>query len=297
MNPTLIGVLCGMGAALAFSSLSILGKLAPGLGLGAVNLLFWRFGLAALVLLTLTRFTVLKRPLQVRALLLGLLYAAQATLYFLALGHLSAGTTSLILYLSPALVVGLQWMTGQGPDLRQMLALGAVLLGVVVLAGGQTHFNGSSLLGWGLALTSALCYALYLFLGSRLLTDAPPLSATAQITLGTAVGMGLLGLGTGEVHLPNAGLSWMVILAVVLVPTVLALPATLQSTIRLGAARASMLLTLEPVFVLLLAGSVLQETLQIHQVMGGALVLLGALGSAGSQKSSRRVGRPAPDRS
>ena len=295
MNPTLIGVLCGVGAALAFSSLSIFGKLAPELGLGAINLLFWRFGLAACVLLTLTRFRVLKRPFQVRALLLGLLYAAQATLYFLALGHLPAGTTSLILYLSPALVVGLEWMTGQRPDLRQMLALGAVLLGVVVLAGGQTSVNGSSLLGWGFALTSASCYALYLFLGSRLLVDAPPVTATAQITLGTALGMGLVGLGTGEVHLPTSGLSWMMILAVVLIPTVLALPATLQATTRLGAARASMLLTLEPVFVLLLAGFVLQETLQLHQGVGGALVLLGAIGSVGGQKPALRVGRPAQD--
>ncbi|GEM45652.1 EamA family transporter [Deinococcus cellulosilyticus] len=281
---TLKGVLCATGAALAFSTLSIFGKLAPELGLNTITLLFWRFALAASVLVLLTAKLPLNRSLRLPALLLGLLYAAQATLYFLALSHLPAGTTSLILYLSPALVVGLQWTSGKTPTRAQLLALMAVLLGVTVLAG-RMNLTSSGLLGWGLALSSAVCYALYLFLGPRLLKDAPPLAATAQSTLGTGLGLGLLGLGSGDLHVPDPS-AWPLIAAVALVPTVLALPATLQASTLLGSDRASLLLTLEPVFVLLLASMVLGEPITLPHLIGGSLILLGAAASSRTSEAS-----------
>ncbi|MGY2896761.1 drug/metabolite transporter (DMT)-like permease [Deinococcus sp. UYEF24] len=276
MTETRLGVACALGAALAFSTLAIFGKLAPGAGLNPVTLLFWRFALASGVLLLLSIRTPLVRSLRPRALALGCLYAAQTTLYFMALTHLSAGTTALILYLSPALVLGLTWLGGRRPTRIQFVAAACALLGVVVLAGrpgGADH----SVLGWVLALGSSVCYALYLFLSERLLRGVPELASTAYTTLGTLLGLALLGLSTGQLHVPTVGAGWGLIGAVALFPTVLALPAVLFASGRLGADRTALLLTLEPVFVLALAAGLLHEPIGEMQVLGGGLILLCAV--------------------
>lgn len=275
-----------MGAALAFSTLSISGKLAPGVGLNPVTLLFWRFALASGVLLVLSSRTPLARRVRPRALALGVLYAAQTTLYFMALAHLSAGTTVLVLYLSPALVMGLTWLGGRRPAWSQLVAVACALLGVVVLAG-RAGSADQSVLGWALALGSSGCYALYLFLGERLLRGVPALASTAYTTLGTMFGLGLLGLNTGQLHVPMNGAGWALIGAVALFPTVLALPAILFASGHLGADRAALLLTLEPVFVLALAAGLLHEPIGVAQGLGGGLILLGAV-LVGWTASSRK---------
>lgn len=276
MTGTRLGVACALGAALAFSTLSILGKLAPGIGLNPVTLLFWRFALASGVLWVLSSRTPLVRSLRPYALALGLLYAAQTTLYFMALAHLSAGTTALVLYLSPALVLGLTWLGGRRPTMTQLVAVAFALLGVMILAG-RAERADQSILGWALALGSAGCYALYLFLGERLLRGSAVLASTAYTALGTMIGLGMLGLSTGQLGVPTTGPSWALIGAVALFPTILALPATLFATRQLGADRAALLLTLEPVFVLALAAGVLYEPIGISQGLGGGLILLGAV--------------------
>ncbi|SMB82780.1 DMT family transporter [Deinococcus hopiensis] len=271
-----LGVICALGAALTFSTLSIFGKLAPEFGLSTTTLLFWRFVLASGVLWSFSYRVGLTQPLQLRTVALGLLYAAQTTLYFTALAHLSAGTTALILYLSPALVLGLTWVSGRRPAAAHLVAAACALLGVVVLAG-QADTTDQSVLGWILALSSSFCYALYLFLGERLLNGAAAVPVTAHTTLGTALGLGLLGWHTQQLHLPSTVQQWSLTGVVALFPTVLALPATLFASQRLGADRTALLLVLEPVFVLVLAAALLHEPVGPAQWSGGGLILLGAV--------------------
>jgi len=59
--------------------------------------------------------------------------------------------------------------------------------------------------------------------------------------LGTTLGLGLLGLSTGQIHVPTNGTAWALIGVIVLFPTVLALLATLFASKRLGADRASLI--------------------------------------------------------
>ncbi|GGJ36447.1 DMT family transporter [Deinococcus roseus] len=290
------GILSAIGAALAFSSLSVVGKLAPEAHLNPNTLLFWRFALASLVLLLISRKTLLPAhfPALFRwpAFVLGLIYTAQTTLYFLALGHLSAGTTSLVLYLTPALVLGLQAWAGLKPSRLQMAAVGCALLGVTVLAGNLSA-QDTSVQGWLLVLASAVCYALYLFLGGRWLAASPALPATAISTFGTACGLGLLGLVTQQLHVPTGTTSWTLIGLIMLFPTVLALPAVFFATAKLGSGSTALLLTLEPVFVLLLGTFLLHEPVGLAQMLGGLLILLGA-GMAswtGQQKAGGQVPR------
>ena len=271
-----LGVACALGAALAFSTLAIFGKLAPAFGLSAVTLLFWRFALASGVLLVFSCRAPLSQPVRLRALALGLLYAVQTTLYFTALGYLSAGTTALILYLSPAMVLGLMWLSGRRLATVQLIAAACALLGVVVL-GGRVGAADQSPLGWVLALGSSVCYALYLFLGERVLRGVPVLASMAYTMFGTTLALGLIGWGTHQLQLPPTLQAWSLIGAVALFPTVLALPAALFASQRLGADRTALLLTLEPVFVLALAAGLLHEPLGLAQWLGGGLILLGAV--------------------
>lgn len=116
------GVLLALLAALGFSTLGILGKLSGPAGLPALAALPWRFGLVALLLLPLGRRLnwTLSRATRGRMLGVGLLYCLATHAYFLALGRVSAGTTSLLLYLAPAFVLLYLTLAGNRPGRMQL---------------------------------------------------------------------------------------------------------------------------------------------------------------------------------
>ncbi|MFC4426884.1 DMT family transporter [Deinococcus navajonensis] len=268
------GLAWGLAAALAFSTLGIWGKLASQAGLESFSTLGLRFGLVAAVLLPFTG--GLRPGLRRRMLGVGVLYALATTCFFGALDRVSAGTTGLLLYLAPAFVVLLGWLAGRRPARAQLLAvaLAAAGLGLVVgLPGPADRDPVGLLLGAG----AGAMYAAYLMASERWLTGAPPLASTAYMALVAGVYFaGLSALG-GHLQLPVGGAQWAPVLGMAVVSTLIAVPALYSAVRFLGAARASLLGTLEPLFTVLLAALVLHEALRPGLLVGGALILSGAL--------------------
>ena len=62
-----------------------------------------------------------------------------------------------------------------------------------------------------------------------------------------------------------------------LFPTLLAVPSLYGAIARIGAARASLLATTEPLWTVLLAALFLHDALRLAVLLGGALILAGAL--------------------
>lgn len=265
-------------SAAAFAANSILAKIAYGVGFHVFQLLATRFVLGALGMWGIAlvagqnplRFER-RRLLQLFA--LGLVvYTGQSTAYFLALQALPASLCVLIVYVYPSLTVIAGWLFLRRAVTRwHVLALVASFLGIALLLGGAQFA-----LAWALlfAIAAPVVYTTYILLGERLMAGVPAVGASAVIFSGAALSFCVLAAVTGEVALPRTGGAWAVGIAIAIIPTMVAISLFMAGLPRVGANRAALLSTLEPVVVVLLAAAVLGERLSLVQAAGGFLVIV-----------------------
>lgn len=271
--------LSGIGLALlsaaASGTLGLWGKLALTLHLTTPTLLSWRFGLTALLLFALG-FGRLPGRVRAELLLLSAIYTASTVLYFLALARISASTAALLVYIAPAFVILYGTLACVRPSGQQVGALLCILagLGVVVGLPGAADGDVMGLLMGGM---SGALYGGYLFASGRLARTASPLTFTVHISLVCAATFAGLGAVTGQLSVPVTPAHWGVILAMLLIPTLVALPALAGAVRRIGTARVSLLATTDPLWATLYAVLFLGEGLHMNQVLGGAFILAGAI--------------------
>jgi drug/metabolite transporter (DMT)-like permease len=268
-------VVAALAAALGFATLALWGKFAPQVGLSAQTFLVFRFGLAALVLGVIASRTPLEPRERWRQIAFGGVYTVQTSLYFLALEQVSAGVTTLLLYLAPGFVVLYEWLLGTRPQTAQLTGLALSSVGLIVIVGLPSASDGTPI-GFLFAVLSGACYAGFIVASGRLFPKADSLALTANASLGSTIGFIALGGLMNTLRLPSSLEAWGVILGAVVFATLLAIPLMFRAIHALGATRASLLLTLEPVFVAGLAFAFLREGLTPSKLMGGGLILLGA---------------------
>lgn len=276
-----------LASATGFGTLSILAKLGYAAGLGTQQMLAFRFVLAAIGMVALAAVAGQNPLLLGRTRLLTLLamgalfYSAQSLTYFLALRTLPASLVVLIAYIYPSLVVAAGWLfLRRKITAMHGMALAASFLGLVLLVGGA-HFQ----LSWALllALASPVVYTGYILVGERVMGSAPALAASAVIMIGAAAGFGTIALVTNELTPPRSVAGWAVVVALALLPTMLAITLFLGGLPRVGASRAALLSTWEPVVTVMLAVVILGDRLSVVQVIGGLLVLLAVVVVQGAQ--------------
>lgn len=267
-----------LGSATAFGTLGIFAKLAYASGLGTVQLLAIRFLLAAIAMAVLA-IVLGQNPLRLERrklmALLGLgaiVYTAQSLTYFIALRTLPASLAVLIAYIYPSLVVVAGWLfLRRAVSFWHWLALAASFAGVALLVGGASFH-----LTWALvfAFASPTIYTAYILIGERVMSSVPAVAASAVIFTGAAVAFCVLALFNHDFALPRNLSGWAVVVGIALVPTMLAISLFLAGLPRIGAARAALLSTWEPVVTVVLAAAILGDRLSILQALGGSLVIV-----------------------
>jgi drug/metabolite transporter (DMT)-like permease len=260
-------------------------------GLDPLHVVWLRVAGAALVMLPLAvrhRDLVRRRP----ALLAGfglLAVAGVQAFYFASISRIPVGVALLVEYLAPAMVLGWVRFVQRRPVTRTaaagvVLAVGGLACVVEVWAG--LSFD---VLGLLLALGAACCQVGYFVLsdqGSDAGDEAPdPLGVIAYgLLVGTAVltvvarpwGMDWAVLG-GSAHMDGRPVpAWLLLGWVVLIATVLAYVTGVVSVRRLSPQVAGVVACLEAVIATVLAWVLLGEHLSAPQVIGGAVVLVGA---------------------
>lgn len=276
-----------LASATGFGTLSILAKLGYATGLGTQQMLAFRFILAAVGMVALAALAG-QNPLGIgRNRLLTLLsmgalfYSAQSLTYFLALRTLPASLVVLIAYIYPSLVVAAGWLfLRRKVTPKHGVALAASFVGLAMLVGG-VQFQ----LSWALvlALASPVVYTGYILVGETVMGSVPALAASAVIMVGAAVGFGLIAAVTNELTLPRSLGGWAIVAALAVLPTMLAITLFLAGLPRVGASRAALLSTWEPVVTVILAAVILGDRLSVIQVLGGLLVLLAVVVVQGAQ--------------
>ncbi len=268
-------------AACCFGSISTLTVVATRAGTALETLLFWRYALAALVLLPIAwraRARVAAMPggarLARQVLVAGAGQAAVAFLSLSALRWVTAATLGFLFYTFPAWVALFAALRGtERIDGRRLLAL-ALSLGGIVLTVGAPSAGGAATVWPGvlLALGSALIYALYIPYLGGLQRETTPEIATLCVCVGAAtlLGVGALVDGSFTAALPAA--SWTAALVLALLCTVLAFQAFLKGLHGLGPVRTAIVSTVEPFWTAVLGAVVLSQPLTPPMVAGGALI-------------------------
>jgi drug/metabolite transporter (DMT)-like permease len=270
----LFGAFLAAFSALCFSTLGLWGKFAQQLGVASSSLLVWRFGLVALALFVVGyggKYTPLER---LKMILFGVAYFVFTALYFAALERISAGTAGLLVYLAPVSVVVIHALLGKRPTQRQLLATGLAIAGLLVIVGVPSPRDANAL-GVLLGALAGIGYGGYL-VASETLRHIPPLTYTAHGALGSALGFAVWSGLSGAARIPSSLPEWGLVAAMAIISTLMALPMLYAAIARIGAAKASLISTLEPVFITLLAWWILAETPRPEALLGAALVLGGA---------------------
>jgi len=289
-------------SAACFGTLAVLTPLAYREGAEPLPLLAWRFVFAALLLgglatLRERRALLVPRADLARYAVLALTgYGAASVCFFFALTFADASVVAVLLYAYPALVTVSSWLfLGQRASWQQGLAVAITFLGCALVVGLGSSQLYAAWQGIVLGLLAAVGYTVFNLFSHRWLPGRSRLTMMAY-TFGIAVllpTVGSIALG-GWASLSVAGWSstlWLILVAIVLVPTFAAVVLYLEGIRGLGPSQAAVVSTLEPLFTIALAAWVLGERLAPLQLAGAVLVLAGVVTAEVAQ---RAVGEPAP---
>ena len=270
----LAGIVLALVSAASFGVMPVLTKVVYDDGADPIGVLAVRFALAAAVLLGLARARGEQLPrgrtLAVLLALGGIGYVGMSLCYFFALERISAGLVSLLLYFYPAIVVVLAaLLLRDRPRPLALACVGAATVGTVLTIG---PVEGGQGLGIALGLGSALVYATYILIGSRV-HGVGAFAMSATVLLAGAGVMGVLAALTRP-QLPSQAGAWVALGGVALVGGVVAVTTFFAALALLGPSDTAVISTVEPVVSIGVAALVLGERLGPVQVVGGVVVLL-----------------------
>ena len=271
----------------SFGALAILAKIAYAHGSDPLTVLTLRFVIASVCMLAVMRLGghafPRGRTLGYLFLLGGANYVVESLAYFYALTMASAGLVALLLYLYPAIVTVLAAFV-----FRERLTPVKIAALIVALVGtGLTigEVGGGRPLGIVLGIGSAISYAIYILLSSRIGPRAGAIPAATVVMVSAAAVLSFVTAVRGPAF-PTSAVGWAAIVALAIIGTVVAIIAFFAGLERIGPAEASTVSTVEPVVTVALAALVLNEGISAVQVLGGTLILAAVITLA-------RAGRPA----
>lgn len=273
------GTLAVVSAAVGYGFLAVLIKLALEAGAGVVPLATWRFAIAAVIVWILL--AARRRPAPPRRAWpqlagLGAIYAINALAFIAALQWIPAATATLVFYTYPVVVVLLAGIfLGERLTRHKLIGMALAVVGCGLTAG--IGARGGHPVGIVLVLLAMSSLSVYIVLSRRVLVSLPGQGSAAMMISATAVVFAVVALATGSFELgggPRA--AWLVAL-LALVSTALPITLFIVGLKRIGAGRAAIYSTIEPVVTVTAAAALLGERIAAIQYVGGGLILAGVL--------------------
>jgi drug/metabolite transporter (DMT)-like permease len=123
-------------------------------------------------------------------------------------------------------------------------------------------------------------------------TESAPAAALMTTASAAVFFLGMLATGRSVAPASIPGGAWLGLIGVAGVSTALALQAFYAGARRVGAARASLISTVEPIYTIVLASLLFHESLAPIQLMGGALIIGGVLLAESGQGGESVGGEP-----
>lgn len=301
MNKKFIGTLCAIGAAVCYGTnpLGALNLYAEGMNTPSV--LFYRFGLAWLIVAAVMGVRALvpiggkKESLRVdrREFLtltaLGVLFIFSSLTLYLSFHLMPAGVASTILFTYPVMTAAIMAVFfHEKIRLGTVAAIALSLAGVLLLywgdPGGTLHLGGVILV-----LVSALTYALYIVVVDKSPLHMSSFKINFYVLFYCAAGMALFALLSGQpLQLPPTPRAWLWVGWLAIVPAIMALVMMVYAAKYLGSTPTAILGALEPTTAVLIGVLIFGEPFTMRLLLGIALIL-GAVVLVVLAKDNKRV--------
>ncbi len=282
------GLFIGL-ASLQFGAVVVLGKIVTEDGLPVPSFLAFRFATGALMLAAVL--AILRQPLmsapgeRAGLAVLGMVgYAVEAGLFFAAIQFGTAAAVTLLFFTYPVWVALLSVAMGRGlPGVLVIGALVATVAGaaLVVVSGGGLDITTAGIL---FALGSALTFAGYLAGADVVVRRTNSLTGAMWISAFSALGLSAYSVVTGAGQWPVGWRQWGPVLGTAAF-TSGAFVCLFAGLRRLGAVRTSIVAASEPLAATALAVIFLGERLRVGIVLGGMLILAGAVTASLARRS------------
>lgn len=283
-------------AASLFGTLGFLSRTVAELGMGAVEFVAWRAGLATLVLIVLGlllgprgavgRLRQASRRRQLALLVTGLLGALLNIAIFIAFQRTAIALVLICLYTFPAMVtLAAVPLYGDRLERRRVIALLVSSAGLVLVLLAPAFDSAGGLLidplGVALALFAAACQAAFVLIAGRGFEPLNSRDVATFLLAGALVVSSIVLLASGQFDWVSAPLVeprlWPSLLAAGIFGGAIATVAWVAGIGVVGPARAAILMTVEPVVGVTLAALLLGERPVPLQLVGGAAVLAAAV--------------------
>lgn len=263
-------------SACCFGSLTTVTLLAMQTGMSLVNVIFWRFSIAAALLAAISwrarkahRFDRAAWRLMAIG---GIAQALISYLSFKSLDYLPVGVLAFLFYTYPAWVAIIASVRGKETLSRpRLFALALAMSGIAVMVGAP-HVEVLSTIGVLMALGTAVLYALYLPMIHDAQKALPPLLASFYLVTGIAITFLVVSMATGGVAIPHTPRLWGDLLLLSVIGTVFAFGAMMAGLHVLGPVRTSIISTVEPFFTAILGAVILKQGLTLAIIAGGMLI-------------------------
>lgn len=270
---------------LCWSSITVLSKVGIESGMDAITLNTGRMVIGStMVFLFLLFFRkgafVVKPKTLIPLAIFGLLdYTVGGILFIGSLHYIDASLAFLVLYIYPALVVITSIFSGKEKfSLTRLLAVVLTFAGVALVLETGMAVKGSEWLGVLFVFGAAVIFTFYLLFAEKVLETIRASTMSFYTLFFGGLGMIIVAFFEPLDLSVIADPGRLAIIAYLgIVSTALALVLFMVGVRHVGASKAAIITTVEPVFVVLIAGVFLGEHLSLMQWLGVALQLTGVL--------------------
>jgi len=292
MDKKHLGFLLMVVSAVGLTASTILMKIIPErTSLSPADVAIWRFTIAAPLTWLMM---VFRKPSQNsvsgpmwRFLGLGVIYAVANFCAVFALSRLSPALNVIIVYIYPSLVVLFSLVTGKPIPRLYWLGLPLTFLGLILTAYDFGQSLSVDLTGFFLTVLNAFAMAGYLILSERVFKRTGERLTGTRWVLTGAMLAGLLMIPFLGGHLPESWIGWVLILSFGIFGTLIPILSMNAGLQMIGAARGSIIITIQPVLVVLFSTLFLGDELTLQQWLGGVLVILSIVLLQGSSDRKR----------
>lgn len=284
-----LGVIYAILSGLCYGFLGYFGVTILNGGLSVLNMLFWRFAIATLllsiILLSQYRHVFKSNKENLKVIIYGAaFFAGSAILYFYSSTFIGTGLAMVIFFTYPAIVM-LFNIFYYKIKMSKTYFLAFIMLLIGLLALTDLHNSSFNIFGIGLAIINAFIYACYI-VASKNITTSPTIS-TLMVSTGAMITCFIAALIDKSFLVPQELNIWLSIIGISVVCTVLAILLLLKSMQYISTGQASMLSVLEPVFVLIFGITLLGEKVTYLQLIGAIIILAAALVTLIPQSESK----------
>jgi drug/metabolite transporter (DMT)-like permease len=245
--------------------------------LSPADIAIWRFAIAAPLTWLVLIFRKTSRrhvsgPLW-RFLGLGVVYSMANFCAVFALERLLSSLYVIIVYIYPSLVVLFSLIFGKSVPRLYWLGLPLTFLGLVLAAYefGQTFSVDA--VGFLLTILNAFAMAAYLILSESAFRNVEGRLAGTRWVLTGAMTTGIVMIPFLGCQAPDSWIGWILLLSLSILGTLIPILSMNIGLQFVGAARGSVIITLQPVLTIVLSTLFLHDTLTLQQWVGGAMVI------------------------